>query len=167
MVRLVEYGIFDQDCVRVTNAIRNLDAKLFLCLKVPSEVMTKLRNSVSSSSLVVLEEYDEARLAELVQLRRTHTKYKDLILTDGIPCVEDVFVVEGEFDLAAVIAANLAVAHGGRIAFINSASDDDVDFVREKSRSWSNGSFEERQNAKDAVVGFLRSKLPAGLVASR
>jgi len=168
MMRLVEYGVFEQDCVRVANTIRNLDVRTILCLKVPQEVMENLHRRMPNLELITIGAYDETQLQKLIRLQPVAIKSKNLILESPMRCIEDVFVVEGnEFDLAGVIAANLAVAHGGRTVFIDTASDDDDDFVQEHARSWSNDSFEEKQRAKGALIDFLQSRLPAGLLASR
>ena len=167
LVRLVEYGVFDQDCVRVANAVRNLDARTFLCLKVPSEVLAKLRECMPDVTLVALETYDEARIAEHACLNRFATKYQDLLLKDAARCTKDVFVVEGQFGFTTVIAANLAAAHRGRVAFVSAVTEDDIELVKEEWRLWSNGSFEERLQAKKSLLGFLQSRLPAGLIMSR
>ena len=167
MLRLVEYGVFDQDCSRVRNVIRNLGVRTILCLKVPAEVLTKLCDGIPNFNWVTLDAFDEACLAKHVRMNRLATKYQNLILKDAAHCTKDVFVIEGEMSLATVIGANLASAHGGRIAFVSAPTEDDLDLLKEEWRLWSNGSFEERLEAKNALVGFLHSRLPAGLISSR
>lgn len=167
MLRLVEYGVFDQDCTRVRNVIRNLDARTILCLKIPAEVMAKLRENILNINWVALDAFDETCLAKHVRMNRLATKYQDLILKNAAHCTKDVFMIEGELSLATVIGANLAAAHGGRIAFVSAPTEDDLDLLKEEWRSWSNGSFEERLQAKKTLIGFLHPRLPAGLITSR
>src|SRR5208283_4665213 len=78
----------------------------------------------------------------------------------------DLFVVEGEFDVSHVIAANLAVAHNGRVIPIAEVLDDEVDFLKEKSRTWSNGLPDEKKQAREAVMQFARARLPVWLLNS-
>ena len=82
-VRLVECGVYEQDCVRLANAMRNLHAGTFLCLKVPPEIVENLRKRTPGLKFILMEEYDAVRLAAVAQVRHTTIRYQDLILRDA------------------------------------------------------------------------------------
>jgi hypothetical protein len=68
--------------------------------------------------------------------------------------------------MAHVIAGNLAVAHGGRILQVEGVTDAELDLLKDEFRTWSNGAPNERQQAKDAILGFIRARLPKALCTS-
>src|SRR5258708_13090286 len=164
-LRLVNYGVFDRDCIRVANAVRALRPHSLLFLRVDPQVADKLRACVPEIQPVLVETFDnDLRLAHIKFGRRV--EFRDLLAVRSQDYSTNIFAVEGEFGIPHVIAANLAIAHGGRVASIAQVSDDEIDVLKENSRTWSNGSPEEKKQAKEAILDFVRSRLPEGLLSS-
>ena len=166
MVRLVKYGIFDADCIRVANAVRALKPKTVLFVRLDRQVATKLSGCFPEIQPVYVETLEERLLLEHVKFSESTVGYRALLADGSNSHSADLFVVEGTFDMSHVIAANLAVAHGGRVIPTVGVSDDEVDALKDRSRTWSNGSQDEREQARKAIMEFVRARLPAWLLDS-
>lgn len=165
-VRLVKYGMFDADCIRVSNAVRALKPETVLFLRLDPQVAAKLKGCFPEIQPVSVETFDEALLLKHIKFTRKTVAYHDL-LSDGSNCCSlNLFIVEGEFDISHVIATNLAIAHDGRLLAIAEVTDEELDFLKNKSRTWSNGSHDEKQQAREALTQFARARLPVQLVES-
>lgn len=165
-VRLVKYGMFDADCIRVSNCVRALKPETVLFLRLDPQVAAKLKECFPEIQPVSIETFDEALLLKHIKLTRRAVVYRDLLSDGSDCCSSNLFIVEGEFDISHVIAANLAVAHDGRLLAIDEVTDEDLNFLKHKSRTWSNGSYDEKQQAREALTQFARARLPVQLVES-
>lgn len=112
-VRMEKYGLFDGDCIRVTNAVLALKPKKLLFVKINPRVAEKLKEHLRHIQPIYIESFDEHLLTQHVQFNQAVVGFNDLQLSGPRCRYSDLFVVEGEFDITHVIAANLAVAHHG------------------------------------------------------
>ena len=117
--RMMEYGFFENDCIQLGNAVRALEAKKILFLKVKTDIAEKLEEHFGRLVSVSLESPDEKVLARhfgankkvigLNALQASDTDYEG-----------ELFAVEDDLGIATVIAANLARLSGfERIKFVN------------------------------------------------
>lgn len=166
MMRLVKYGMFDADCIRVSNAVRALKPKTVLFLRLDPQVAAKLKGCFPEIQPVIVEAFDESLLLKHVKFTPKTIGYLSLLIDDSTSRSSDLFVVEGEFAVSHVIAANLAVAHEGRVISVAEVLDGEVNFLKEKSRTWSNGSQDEKRQTREAIMRFARARLPAWLLDS-
>jgi hypothetical protein len=61
-VRLVKYGMFDADCIRVSNCVRALKPETVLFLRLDPQVAAKLKGCFPEIQPVSVETFDEALL---------------------------------------------------------------------------------------------------------
>jgi hypothetical protein len=158
----VEYGFFENACIRVSNAVRALEVQKVLFLKVPPEVANKLRTFFTEIECIAFEHFDAQALSVHARLNDQALGFEALLVS-GTGCEAEIFAVEGSFNISHVIAANLAIAHGGGILQLSEVSESELDMLKEELWIWSNGTAEEKRAAKDASLAFVEARLPKAL----
>lgn len=166
MVRLVEYGVFANDCVRVANAVRALKPKSLLFLRVCAEVVSEFHRRFPDLEPIVLDALEGSAFVKSVKHNNTPIHYQDLLVHHELDYASNLFVVEGVFGLSHVIAANLAVLHGGRILPIVSVSKSEGETLKTQFHVWSNNPHEQRIEAKEFILRFAKARLPKELLNS-
>ena len=164
MVRLVEDGVFENDCVHVGLAIEALKPTTLLYLKVPSDVAQELRRLFPDLTPLVLNDFDPVWLEKYLPLNKRPVNLSDLMNLPGSECSGDVFVIEEDHNFDSVIAANLASAQGGSVLAIPSVSNNELDSLRDALRVWANSNQPDRANT--AVLEFIQSRLPPRLITA-
>jgi hypothetical protein len=159
---------FNKNCVFVGNAIRALRPKTLLFLKVLPEVVAKIRELFPDLNPLVIEHFDENLLGKHLDLNRKQVSLEDLKQSSASAFAGNLFAVEGESNISSVIAANLAIAHGGQVLSIPEVSEDEIDSLKEEFRVWSNSNQTlEKDQCRDTVLGFMKNRLPANFIFTR
>lgn len=159
---LEEYGVFENDCIRLANAIRALPVRKVLFLKVESDIVSKLRSFFPWIESVTVDFFDERRLAIDLPLSKSPIGFRELQASNS-DLAGELFAVERNLGIAPVIAGNLAVAHGGKVLELSETSESDLDGLKEYFRLWSRGTYEERKGAMETCLSFVRTRLPEPL----
>jgi hypothetical protein len=158
---------FNKNCIFVGNAIRALRPKTLIFLKVLPEVVAKMRELFPDLNPLLIEQFDENLLGKHLELNRKPVGLEDLKQSLSSVFTGNLFVVEGESNINSIIAANLSIAHGGRVLSIPEVSEDEIDSLKEEFREWSNSKQTlEADQCRDRVLDFLKSRLPTGFIAA-
>ncbi len=83
MVRLVKYGVFDADCIRLSNAVRALKPKTVLFLRLDPQVAAKLKGYFPEIQPVLVGAFDESLLLKHVKFTQKTIEYHDLLTDDS------------------------------------------------------------------------------------
>ena len=158
--RLVEYGVFTADCIRVSNAIRYLGAKTILLLGCGEEIIVELKQRLPSCNIIELDSFDENALAKLSGYKRKKTQsVVEFSPDDDIPSGH-IIAVEDNDTLSKVAARNLAKAIDGYVVVIPSASREDAQDTQDYMRIWATAETSlGRIQAKNTLFSLLKKRL--------
>lgn len=158
--RLVEYGVFTNDCIRVCNAIQFLRSKTILLLGCKKEVAVELKKGLPHNNIVELDSFEEDTLKKLPGYKDSKTfRIKEFCPDDNIPSGH-IIAVEDNDSFSKVIAKNLAMAINGYVVIIPSASREDVLEVHDHMRIWATAdSYLDRTQAKNSLFSILKTRL--------
>ena len=160
--------LFENACIRVSNAIRALNPPKVLLLKVMPAVAEKLRILLAGIECESMDEFDRNKLPKYASLNRSPIGYQNLLLSGSDGYAAEIFSVEGDFDMSHVIAANLAVAHDGRVLRLAAVPESELDWLTDEFRVWSNGdSHDERNAAMVSSLHYLAARLPKPLLDTK
>ncbi len=73
--RLVEYGVFAADCLRLANAIKYLRSETVLLLRCKEEVTTELRRQLLPGNIIELGTFDKQALSRIIGYKETSQNY--------------------------------------------------------------------------------------------
>jgi hypothetical protein len=156
-VRLEEYGVFENDCVAVTNAIRAHHPRAVIFLACAPKISNAIREHLPPVEIIVLNEFDKIRLRSLPGFRKNPITVDISYLQP--PRDGHVITMEKEQPMSLVIGTNLATAVGAELYLLPRVTDEEVESTAEQLRSWANDSGLDKENAKQEVLGFIKGRL--------
>jgi hypothetical protein len=154
---MVAEGVFAGDCLRTSNAIRAHEPQVVLLLGCTAEIRAELGISLPPVATVEMQDIDAHVLAAMPGYRQrplAGSNFRDRQASHA-----HVVAVEGNDSMALVIAQNLAIAQGSSVFGMPPLSKDQVDEALEWWRIWGTQNGTDKEDAQQALLGFLRRQL--------
>ena len=155
--RLERYGVYQNDCIHVSNMVRAINPKYVLILGDNNAVVDEIDLTFLGPEKVIrAPRFDRDQFAFLPGLRPSATSAN---LWNSTRSSANTVVVESGDPMARVIAENLAVAHSAAIFIAPEVTEQDVDTCADYLRDWAEQTGLERENAKTRLLQFVRDRI--------
>jgi hypothetical protein len=156
--RLVEYGVYKNDCIRVANIVEAVEPDYVLFLGCSDAALRAVQAHFDDSRKVIaLNAFDESALNVLPGFR---SKRVSASAWDGrAPCRGEVIVVEETNTVASVIAENLAVAQSALLHVMPAPTADVLDASADHLRDWAELDGIKREEAKSKLMETIRTRI--------
>jgi hypothetical protein len=156
--RLVEYGVYERDCIRVGNVVEAIDPACVLFLGCSDAAMHAIRSHFDQSRrTIALGTFDESALNGSPGL---HSKPISASIWDGrTPCHAELVVIEETNAVSRVIAENLAVAQSALLHVIPAPPAEMTDASADDLRDWAELDGMEREEAKAKLLQRIRTQI--------
>jgi hypothetical protein len=157
--RLVQYGVYERDCIRVGNAVEAVDPDCVLFLGCSESARRSIRPHFDQSRrTVVLNAFDEGTLKGLPGLRSNAVSPA---IWDGATSTARLVIVEETNTVARIIAENLAVSESAQLYGLPTPASELTDRCADSLRDWAELGGAEREEAKSKLLGTIRSRTGA------
>ncbi|PWT84462.1 MAG: hypothetical protein C5B58_04700 [Acidobacteria bacterium] len=156
--RLVEYGVYKNDCIRVGNIVEAIEPDYVLFLGSSDAAVRAVRTHFDESRhIVALKTFDESALNALPGFR---SEPVSAFVWDGrVPCRAQLIVVEETNTVARVIAENLAVAQSALLHVMRAPSAEVLDASADDLRDWAELDGIEREEVKSKLLETIRTRI--------
>ena len=156
-IRLEEYGVFENDCIHVTNAIKAQHPQLVLLVSCSNEVAERLRAHLPPIDALDIKTFEPTELRRLVGFRKHSVDVEVSYLRPRRR--RHIVAVEKGDSMALVIARNLAAACGADIFLLPAVSEEKSEAIDDQLRAWASESGLAKDEAKNEVLAFLTAQL--------
>ena len=156
-IRLEEYGVFQNDCIRVTNAIKAHHPQLVLFVACSDKVADTIRESLPPIDFLDIKSYDITELSRLVGFREHAVDVEVSYLRPRHH--RHIVAVEKGDGMALVIARNLATACGADVFLLPEVTREREKDIDDRLRRWANESGVSKDEARNEVLSFLTAQL--------
>lgn len=156
-IRLEEYGVFENDCIVVTNAIKAHHPQLVLLVSCLDKVAEMIRAHLPPIDAIEINHFDVSELSRLVGFRN-HSVTVEMSYLQARRR-RHIVAVERDDAMSLVIARNLAAASGADVLLLPAVDEGKVDVIREQLRTWANEAGLAKEEAKESVLTFIRAQL--------
>jgi hypothetical protein len=154
-VRLEEYGIFENDCITVANAIKAHHPQIVLFVSCSPKVAEKIGAHLSPIDAVDVNAYDPDSLCRFAGFRSHSVDVEMTYLRP--PRGRHIIAVENDEPMSLVIARNLAAASTAEVFLLPYVTDEQRDLTRDRVPSWAEETGFAKDEAKRDVLGFIIS----------
>jgi len=156
-VRLEEFGVFENDCIHVTNAIKGHHPQLVLLVACSEKVAEKIRTYLPPLDSLEINKFDPTTLSGLIGFRKNPVAIEVNYLRPHRR--RHIVAVEKGEAMSLVIARNLAAASGADIFLLPEVAEEQRELISDKLRDWANESGLLKDEAKDQVLTFINAQL--------
>jgi hypothetical protein len=130
---LEEYGVFENDCIAVTNAIKAHHPRAVVFLSCTPKVLDTLRKHLPDVDVIVLDEFDQSKLCQLPGFKKRPVEVDSTYLRH--PRRGHVVAVEKDQPMSLVIGSNLAAALGAELCLLPAVADEMVESITDRLRT--------------------------------
>lgn len=157
MERLVQYGVYERDCIRVGNTVEAVDPEYVLFVGCSESARRSIRPHFDQSRrTVVLNAFDGSILKNLPGARSNPVS--PAMWNRPTPAAR-VIVVEETNTIARVIAENLAVAESAQLYVLPTPPSELTEQCADSLRDWAELDGAEREDAKTKLLETIRSRV--------
>jgi hypothetical protein len=155
-VRLVQYGVYERDCIRLGNAVEAVDPNCVLFVGCSDATRKSIRTYFDQSRrTVAINTFDETQLKDLPGLR---FKSESAGIWNGATRGSHIIVVEETNTVARVIAENVAVAECAQLYVLPTPPPELSDASGDYLRDWAELAGAERDDAKNKLLNLIGSR---------
>jgi len=156
--RLVEYGVYKNDCIRVGNIVEAVEPDDVLFLGCSDAAVHAVQAHFDESrNVIALNAFDESALNALPGFR---SEPVSALVWDGrAPCRAELIVVEETNTVARAIAENLAVAQSALLHVMPALTAQVLDASADHLRDWAELDGIEREEARGKLLETIRTRI--------
>lgn len=155
-----EYGVFNNECVSVSNAIRALQSEHIIIVGCHPDIVSELTRRINSGNVIELNSFSENFISKIPGYKKITDSEKLEKISPQNPPSGHIIAVEDNGDLSLTIARNLAAFTDANIVLIPRATKEEVEEVQEYLRSWISGiSSLEREDGKNILFSIIEQRL--------